>query len=158
MLAQDSTTSIAAKIEERDRRTALQNLKLDESWKGTQNKFLQHFLAHVNCVTALNQDLEFALSQAQLKQHLEAAVHPAKNLCDIQLQEMDSIVSREEHANSHDQHFLCLTAAVQLDDGAQPRRLPTQSLCISHVTMDLEPEFGDNCSQHLDTDLQVSQV
>jgi hypothetical protein len=36
-------------------------------------------------VTALNQDPEFALSQAQLKEYLEAAVHPAKNLRVIQL-------------------------------------------------------------------------
>ena len=70
MLAQDGTTSIAAKIEERDRRTALQNLRLGDSWKGTQHEFLQHFLALVNYVTALNQDPEFALSQAQLKEYL----------------------------------------------------------------------------------------
>ena len=93
MLAQDGTTSIAAKIEERDRRTALQNLRLDDSWKGTQNEFLQHFLALVTYVTALNQDPEFALSQAQLKEYLETAAYPAKNLCDVQLREMKAIVN-----------------------------------------------------------------
>jgi hypothetical protein len=150
MLAQDGTPSIAAKIKEGDRRTALQNLKHDDSWKGTQNEFLQHFLAHVNHVTALNQDPEFALSQAQLKEYLEAAVYPAKNLCDVKLQEMESIVSYDQPPYSCDQYFLCLTTAAQLHDGAQPRRTATRFSCINHVTMDLEPTFDDDYPQHSD--------
>jgi hypothetical protein len=96
LLSQDGTTSIAAKIEERDRRTTHLSLILDDSWKGTQNDFLPHFLAHVNHVTALNQDPEFVLSQAQLKEYLEAAVYPAKNHRAIHLWEMESVVTRGE--------------------------------------------------------------
>ena len=116
MLAQDGTTSIAAKVEERDRRTALQNLRLDDAWKGTQNEFLQHFLALVNHVAALNQDPEFALTQAHLKEYLETAVYPAKNLRDVQLREMEAIVSQGQSPFSYDQYFLCLTAVAQLHE------------------------------------------
>jgi hypothetical protein len=109
-------------------------------------------------VTALNQDPEFALTQAQLKEYLETAVYPAKNLRDVQLREMEAIVSQGQLPFSYDQYFLCLTAAAQLHDGSMSRRLPPRSARINQVALDLEPDLDTDQHQDSDADLLVNQV